>query len=222
MSTFLNQSQTKEPLLPSTQFNGTPTFTTLSTRSSLKTQTKDGFFTVVTPNSNAYDASHYTALMFDTELGQSYIFDSLMNAEDSNFHLNHYDDIGLCTEVRNALACWAHNNNWQFDYVVSLQAWQNTSDVMDAWCQTWTLLFQKKVLEGKNPFDICRENVSVQNRRSELMNLVQKYGTKSFEKDLQEEYLAQLKLHGADPRMKYYKARDLIQNANHNHFFEVY
>ena len=77
-------------------------------------------------------------------------------------------------------------------------------------------------MDGKRPNQVAQENVTVEKRRSELIDLIKSVGTPEFERELESEYQAQLCLHGADPGMRAYKARKLINDSEYEHFFEAY
>ncbi len=173
--------------------------------------------TVITPHSCAYDISHYVSLMFDNQYRICYIFDSLLSVHSDSVLNKH--DIGMCEELKNTVMNWCRHSEWDFKYIASTIAWQDVTT--DSWCQTWSLLFQKKVVEGKEPLDICRELVKQEDRRDELMNLVKTPKSKKFNRELEAEYQAQLDLHGADSKMKQFKARELIENSEYRHFFHL-
>lgn len=153
-------------------------------------------FTVITPPTMMNSPSHYLGLIIDLANKNIYTFDSLSEC--------------YCKRTINAVENWAFIKS--FKYLKLHIPWQNTETEQDAWCQTWTLLFQKCLIQPMIQF----------NPREELIKLVKTKGPNEFEKALEDEYQAQLNQHCADPRMKKFNARKLIDLAKYHHFFEPY
>lgn len=181
---------------------------------------------VITPPANPNEGSHYLSLVIDIKRKKIYTYDSLLNSKDSSSILNNYELYTVWEPIKTELQKWANSNDYKYYYLVSPIAWQNTENEQDAWCQTWALLFQKKITGNskkfRNPKNVAKEQISLNDSRKTLMKLVQTMRNKEFERELESEFQAQLKLHKADPNMKKYTARELINDAAYRHFFEPY